>query len=102
MILLWNYLSTNHIFIGTVYIIPGLIGGPIGFGLPIISRSESASPGSISSSPPQYNANTTFHGICTIPSMTTPILIGGSGNILSPSMLCPSDTIPPRSNALSP
>ena len=53
---------TNHISIGSVYIMSGLIGGPIGFGLPIILRLESCLPGFIPCPPLQYNPNITFHG----------------------------------------
>ena len=80
---------------------PGLIGGPIGFGLPIILRLELALPGFIPCPPLQYNPNITFHGIFMTPSMIMPILIGGFGNTPLPLMLCPSDMIFPRLNALS-
>ena len=79
----------------------GLIGGSIGFGLSIILRLELALPGFILCSSLQYNPNITFHGIFMISSMIMPILIGGFGNILLPLMLCSSDMIFPRLNALS-
>ena len=79
----------------------GLIGGSIGFGLPIILRLELALPGFIPCPPLQYNSNITFHGIFMTSSMIMPILIGGFGNILLPLMLCSSDMIFPRLNALS-
>jgi heme/copper-type cytochrome/quinol oxidase subunit 1 len=94
-------ITTNHIYIGAVYIISGLIGGSIGFGLSIILRLELALPGFILCSSLQYNANITFHGIFMIFFMIMPILIGGFGNILLPLMLCSSDMIFPRLNALS-
>ena len=94
-------ITTNHIYIGAVYIISGLIGGSIGFGLSIILRLELALPGFIPCSSLQYNANITFHGIFMIFSMIMPILIGGFGNILLPLMPCSSDMIFPRLNALS-
>ena len=40
-------ITTNHIYIGAVYIMSGLIGGSIGFGLSIILRLELALPGFI-------------------------------------------------------
>ena len=79
----------------------GLIGGSIGFGLSIILRLELALPGFIICSSLQYNSNITFHGIFMIFFMIMPILIGGFGNILLPLMLCSSDMIFPRLNALS-
>ena len=94
-------ITTNHIYIGAVYIMSGLIGGSIGFGLSIILRLELALPGFILCSSLQYNSNITFHGIFMISSMIMPILIGGFGNILLPLMLCSSDMIFPRLNALS-
>merc|ERR1711994_1015465 len=94
-------ITTNHIYIGAVYIMSGLIGGSIGFGLSIILRLELALPGFIPCSSLQYNANITFHGIFMIFSMIMPILIGGFGNILLPLMPCSSDMIFPRLNALS-
>lgn len=94
-------ITTNHIYIGAVYIITGLIGGSIGFGLSIILRLELALPGFILCSSLQYNSNISFHGIFMIFFMIMPILIGGFGNILLPLMLCSSDMIFPRLNALS-
>ena len=79
----------------------GLIGGSIGFGLSILLRLELALPGFILCSSLQYNSNITFHGIFMIFFMIMPILIGGFGNILLPLMLCSSDMIFPRLNALS-
>jgi len=84
-----------------VYIIPGLIGGSIGFGLSLILRLELALPGFIISSSLQYNPCITFHGILMILFMIMPILIGGFGNVPIPLMLCSSDMIFPRLNALS-
>ena len=52
--------------IGAVYIMSGLIGGSIGFGLSIILRLELALPGFILCSSLQYNSNITFHGIFMI------------------------------------
>ena len=94
-------ITTNHIYIGAVHIMSGLIGGSIGFGLSIILRLELALPGFILCPPLQYNCNITFHGIFMTSSMIMPILIGGFGNILLPLMLCSSDMIFPRLNALS-
>ena len=79
----------------------GLIGGSIGFGLSIILRLELSLPGFILCSSIQYNCNITFHGLLMIFFMIMPILIGGFGNILLPLMLCSSDMIFPRLNALS-
>ena len=95
------FTTTNHISIGSIYILSGLIGGSIGLGLSIIVRLELALPGFLSSSSLQYNPTITFHGIFMIPSMIMPILIGGFGNILSPIMPSPSDMLFPRLNALS-
>ena len=95
------YQFTNHILIGSVYIISGFIGGPIGFGSSIILRLELSLPGFILCSSLQYNSCVTFHGIFMILFMIMPILIGGFGNILLPLMPCSSDMIFPRLNALS-
>ena len=54
-------ITTNHIYIGVVYIITGLIGGSIGFGLSIILRLELALPRFIVGSSLQYNSNISFH-----------------------------------------
>ena len=60
LLLLLLHLTTNHIYIGAVYIMSGLIGGSIGFGLSIILRLELALPGFILCSSLQYNPNITF------------------------------------------
>ncbi|MCP5007212.1 MAG: hypothetical protein GY941_25210 [Planctomycetes bacterium] len=96
---LWN--STNHIYIGIVYIISGFIGGIIGFTLSFIVRLELSLPGFLICSSLQYNCSITFHGIFMIFFMIMPVLIGGFGNILIPLMLCSCDMIFPRLNVLS-
>jgi len=94
-------LTTNHIYIGWLYIILGLIGGSIGLSLSLILRLELALPGFLLCSSLQYNSCITFHGLFMIFFMIMPILIGGFGNILIPLMLSTSDMIFPRLNALS-
>jgi len=64
-------------------------------------RSELGLPGSIIRSPFSYNSCITFHGIFMISFMIMPLLIGGFGNLLIPLMICSSDMIFPRLNALS-
>jgi heme/copper-type cytochrome/quinol oxidase subunit 1 len=93
--------SLNHIFIGAVYICCGIIGGSFGIGISIIIRVEIALPGFVVSSSLLYNSLITFHGILMIFFMIMPFLIGGFGNLLLPLMLCSSDMIFPRLNALS-
>jgi heme/copper-type cytochrome/quinol oxidase subunit 1 len=93
--------STNHINIGVVYIIGGLIGGSIGLGLSLVIRLELALPGFIVCSSIGYNSSITFHGLFMIFFMIMPILIGGFGNLLIPLMLGYDDMIFPRLNALS-
>jgi heme/copper-type cytochrome/quinol oxidase subunit 1 len=93
--------STNHINIGIVYIIAGLIGGSIGLGLSLVIRLELALPGFIVCSSIGYNSSITFHGLFMIFFMIMPILIGGFGNLLIPLMLGYDDMIFPRLNALS-
>ncbi len=79
----------------------GLIGGSIGLSLSLIVRLELGLPGFLICSSIQYNSCITFHGLFMIFFMIMPILIGGFGNILIPLMLCTSDMIFPRLNALS-
>ena len=93
--------STHHIFIGALYILYGIIGGSFGIGLSIIIRVEIALPGFLLCSSIQYNSLITFHGILMIFFMIMPLLIGGFGNLLIPLMICSSDMIFPRLNALS-
>ena len=99
--LLLMVISTNHINIGLFYIISGLIGGSIGFGLSVILRLELALPGYLINSSSQYNSIISFHGLVMISFMIMPLLIGGFGNLLIPLMLCSSDMIFPRLNAIS-
>ncbi|ECF6807921.1 hypothetical protein RT19_25085 [Salmonella enterica subsp. enterica] len=93
--------TTNHIFTGAMHMLVALMGASFGVGFSIIPRFELALPGFIPSPSLQYNSRITFHGILTIPSTIMPLLIGGFGNPLVPSMPCPCDTIFPRLNALS-
>lgn len=79
----------------------GLIGGSIGWGLSVIIRIELGLPGFILCSSFSYNSVITFHGIFMIFFMIMPLLIGGFGNLIIPLMLCCSDMIFPRLNALS-
>ena len=96
------YLSTtNHIFIGAVYLLSGIIGGSVGIAFSIVIRLELSLPGYLICSSLQYNSATTFHGILMIFFMIMPLFIGGFGNLLIPVMLCSSDMIFPRLNALS-
>ena len=92
---------TNHLFIGILYIVYGLIGGSFGYGLSLILRIELALPGFILCSSLQYYSIITFHGLFMIFFMIMPILIGGFGNFLIPLFLCSSDMIFPRLNACS-
>ena len=94
-------LFTNHIFIGVVYVLSGIIGGSFGITLSLVLRLELSLPGFIICSALQYNSIITFHGLLMIFFMIMPLLIGGFGNLLLPIMLCSSDMIFPRLNALS-
>jgi len=93
--------NTNHIFIGVVYIVIGLVGGSLGFGLSIIIRLELGLPGFNNVSSLNYNSVITFHGLLMIFFMIMPILIGGFGNCLIPILLSCNDMIFPRLNLLS-
>jgi len=102
MVRLFNlFLITNHIFIGLIYILIGLIGGSIGFGLSVLIRLELTLPGFNITSSLNYNSIITFHGIFMIFFMIMPILIGGFGNLLIPLLLGLNDMIFARLNALS-
>jgi len=92
---------TNHLLVGFLYIVYGLIGGSFGYGLSLILRIELALPGFIVCSSLQYNSIITFHGLFMIFFMIMPILIGGFGNFLIPLLVCSSDMIFPRLNACS-
>lgn len=93
--------NTNHIYIGVVYIIIGLIGGSFGFGLSIIIRLELALPGFNNVSSLNYNSVITFHGLLMIFFLIMPVLIGGFGNLLIPILIGCNDMIFPRLNLFS-
>lgn len=99
--MLYHLYSTNHIYIGAIYIIIGLIGGSLGFGLSIIIRLELALPGYNNVSSLNYNSIITFHGLLMIFFMVMPILIGGWGNVLIPILIGCNDMIFPRLNLFS-
>ena len=87
---------TNHLCIGLLHILYGLIGGSIGYSSPIILRIELASPGFILSSSLQYNSIITFHGLFMTSFMIMPILPSSCGNSLLPSRVGCCDLIFPR------
>lgn len=93
--------NTNHIYIGVIYIIIGLVGGSLGFGLSIIIRLELSLPGFNNISSVNYNSIITFHGLLMIFFMIMPILIGGFGNVLIPILIGCNDMIFPRLNLFS-
>jgi len=93
--------TTNHVIIGGLYILSGIFGGFIGFGLSMLLRVENAVFGFVFETATQYTSNFTFHGLFMIFFMIMPVLIGGFGNILLPLMVGSSDLIFPRLNALS-
>jgi len=95
------FLITNHMGIGILYIIIGLLGGSFGFGLSIIIRLELSLPGFNIISSLNYNSIITFHGLFMIFFMIMPILIGGFGNCLIPLLIGLNDMIFPRLNAAS-
>ena len=70
--------------LGGLYILSGIFGGFIGFGLSILLRVENAIFGFLLSTAYQYTSNITFHGLFMIFFLIMPILIGGFGNILLP------------------
>jgi len=95
------FMNCNHLYIGLLYILFGLIGGSLGYSLSLIIRTEILLPGFTLCSSFQYNSIITFHGLFMIFFMIMPILIGGFGNFLLPLLLCCSDMLFPRLNALS-
>lgn len=101
MAFLHQLYNTNHIWIGVVYIIIGLVGGSFGFGLSIIIRLELALPGYNNISSLNYNSIITFHGLLMIFFMVMPILIGGFGNVCIPILIGCNDMIFPRLNLFS-
>jgi len=99
--MLQSLYNTNHIYIGVIYIIIGLIGGSLGFGLSIIIRLELSLPGFNNVASLNYNSIITFHGLLMIFFMIMPILIGGFGNVLIPILIGCNDMIFPRLNLFS-
>lgn len=99
--MLQSLYNTNHIYIGVIYIIIGLIGGSLGFGLSIIIRLELSLPGFNNVAAINYNSIITFHGLLMIFFMIMPILIGGFGNVLIPILIGCNDMIFPRLNLFS-
>jgi heme/copper-type cytochrome/quinol oxidase subunit 1 len=88
-------------YIGGLYILLGLLGGSMGYGLSVLIRMELSCSGYVLMSWWQYNATITFHGIFMIFFMIMPVLIGGFGNVLVPLCLAIPDMIFPRLNSLS-
>jgi heme/copper-type cytochrome/quinol oxidase subunit 1 len=87
--------------IGGLYLTTGIFGGFIGFGLSLLIRLENSVQGFVISACMHYTSNYSFHGLFMIFFMIMPTMIGGFGNVILPVMLCISDLMYPRLNALS-
>ena len=87
--------------LGGLYILSGILGGFIGFGLSLLLRVENALFGYVVSTGLHYTSSISYHGLFMIFFLIMPILIGGFGNMLLPVMLGTSDLMFSRLNGLS-
>ena len=98
----WIFTS-NHTFIGIIYIIAGTVGGSLGTAYSLCMRLELGMPGYVllTDNFHAYNVWITYHGILMIFFMVMPLMIGGIGNIIVPIQLGAPDMVFPRLNNLS-
>jgi len=95
--------STNHKVIGTLYFFFGLFSACLGVGYSLIVRAELATPGSqwLNCNISLYNSLITSHGLIMIFFAAMPILMGGFGNWMLPTVIGSPDMAFPRLNNLS-